>query len=356
MKIAIIGHANFPIAEPFAGGLEMITSNLVKKLQDAGHEIVLYAHPNSAQNLPIRHFDDLVLPAFQIDYDVVEKDLFDQTLSTYYSKVMMELIDSDFDIIHNHSLHYLPIILGENSKIPFITTFHTPVFPELDFALRTIKNPCQHFTTVSKSLAHTYGHLIDAKVIYNGICLDEWTFNNSPEDYVFWYGRVCPEKGTHLAIEAARMIGKIILIAGPISNSEYFDAEVKQLIDDDKVRYIGHLKQSEINRVLQRAKVMLFTSTWDEPYGLTLAESLACGTPVVSWDKGAAAEILDETCGVIIPPFDIHSFAEGILEAEKLIRKSCRQRAEEFCGIDVMVRRYLDFYNSISVSQGLIIN
>lgn len=356
MKIAIIGHINFPIAEPYAGGLEMITYNLVKKLELAGHEVVLYAHPDSASDLPIKNFNDIHLPAFSIDYDNVDINLFNQTASTYYSRVMMDLLAEDYDIIHNHSLHYLPIILGEQLNTAFITTFHTPVFPELDFALRSIIKSNQHFTTVSKSLAKTYSHLINANVIYNGIILEDWTYNNSPDEYVFWYGRICPEKGTHLAIEAAKLIGKEIIIAGPISNSEYFDNQVKHLIDESKVRYIGHLKQAEINQVLQKAKVMLFTSTWDEPYGLAIAESLACGTPVISWDKGAAAEILDETCGVIIPSFDIEKYAAGILEAEILDRKSCRQRAEEFCGIDTMVSQYLEFYNKIIVPQDLIIN
>ncbi|KEO75336.1 glycosyltransferase family 4 protein [Anditalea andensis] len=356
MKIAIIAHANFPISEPYAGGLEMITYNLVKKLQSAGHEVVLYAHPESAADLPIKTFMDIALPAFHVPFDQVNKNLFDQTAATYYSRVMMDVQAGGFDIIHNHSLHYLPIILGEQSAVPFITTFHTPVFPELDFALKAIKTPRQFFTTVSRSLAQTYKHLINAQVIYNGICLNEWTYNSHPEEYLFWYGRICPEKGTHLAIEAAKMTGKKILIAGPISNSEYFDKEVKHLLDDNAVRYIGHLKQAEINEVLQRAKVMLFTSTWDEPYGLTLAESLACGTPVVSWNKGAASEILDDTCGVIIPPFDTDAFAAGIISAMSLDRRQCRERAENFCGIESMVRRYEEYYKGVAVTKTLIIN
>lgn len=356
MKIAIIGHTNFPIQEPFAGGLEMITYNLVKKLEASGHEVVLYAHPDSAADLPIKSFDDIVLPAYSVPFDNVDKSLFDQTISTYYSRVMMDCLSGDYDVIHNHSLHYLPIILGEQSKIPFITTFHTPVFPELEYALTTIKNPNQFFTAVSNTLAQTYKPYIDANVIYNGICLDKWTFNNIPDDYLLWYGRICPEKGTHLAIKAAKMIGKHIIIAGPISNSGYFCKEVRHLIDGKRVRFLGHIKQDEINEVLQKARVMLFTSTWDEPYGLTLAESLACGTPVVSWDKGAASEILNDSCGVIVPDFDLDKFAKGILKAETLDRQACRQRAEEFCGIDTMVSRYEDFYNGAKVSKSLIIN
>lgn len=356
MKIAIIAHTNFPIAEPYAGGLEMITYNLVKKLQAAGHEVVLYGHPNSSADLPVKIFEDISLTSFYTDYDKVDKNLFDQTVSSYYSRVMIDVLSSDYDIIHNHSLHYLPIILGEQSLVPFITTFHTPVFPELDFALKTIKKPKQYFTTVSKSLSNTYKHLINSSVIYNGICLDEWTYNESPQNYVFWYGRICPEKGTHTAIKAAKSVGQKILIAGPISNKEYFDKEVKHLIDNNKVRYIGHLKQAEINQVLRNAKIMLFTSIWDEPYGLTLAESLACGTPVVSWDKGAAVEILDKTCGIIIPPFDMDKYASGILAAQLLDRKSCRQRAESFCGIQTMVKRYEDFYKGVILSKDLIVN
>ncbi|WP_143960510.1 glycosyltransferase [Litoribacter populi] len=357
MKIAIIAHANFPIKEPYAGGLEMITYQLVVNLQKIGHQVDLYAHPDSDSSLPLVSLGDCNFPFFEEEFQPDSMGLFEQTMSAFYAKVCSKIKNGKYDLIHNHSLHYLPIILGEESEVPFITSFHTPVFTELNFALKTIQTRNQHFTAVSHKLAETYAEFVKCRVVYNGIDLGKWNLVDSNlGDYVFWYGRVCPEKGTHLAIEAARLLGKKILLAGPLSNLAYFHNKVENLIDDDQCVYLGHLNQDEVNKVLGMAEVMLFTSTWDEPYGLSIAESLACGTPVVSFDKGAAKEILTEKTGRIVKPFDIELYANAIEEASLLDRITCRKRAEEFCGVEKMMQGYLDLYNSLTISSSLIHN
>jgi len=353
MKIAIIAHSLHPIKEPFAGGLEMITFLLCDSLIAQGHEVHLYAHKNSDTRFNITAIDPL---------SYVPKKVADNSLSidepstgslaeaVGYTNVMMKIAAGNYDIIHNHSLHYIPILIGNGLNTPMITSIHTPQFDFLRLAANEVKDNCtQTFTMVSKSLAKTWNSIIpNAKVVHNGINLAMWNFVAEPSgNYLFWYGRICPEKGTDLAINAAIKCGHNIKLAGPISNREYFESNVAPLLAFDNVEYLGHLPQVELNPILGNAIALLFTSTWDEPYGLTLAESLACGTPVVALKGGATSEILTKETGIIIPKDNILFLGEAIASAQRLNRECCRIRAEEFCSHQVMVRKYLSLYDSL---------
>jgi len=344
MKIAIVAHANHPIVEPYAGGLEMITALLVNALRSAGHEVDLYALESSADNLKPVALND---PNFKWEKTDPGNETFNMSVASFYSLAFLKIKEGNYDIVHNNSLHYLPIILGNKLDTPFLTSFHTPVFPEIKYALKALKSQEQYFSAVSQSLCNLYTEYGDCEVVYNGINIDDWEFGNSPQDYYFWYGRICPEKGTHTAIKAAVQNGRKIYIAGPKSNIKYYEENVAPLINNENVVYLGHLNQQEINSWLKNAKAMLFTSTWDEPYGLTIAESLASGTPVVSWNKGAAPEILTNKTGRVVAPFNIDEFQIALSEVENLDRKDCRLRAIEFCSVEKMLNGYLQLYNKI---------
>ena len=124
---------------------------------------------------------------------------------------------------------------------------------------------------------------------------------------------------------------KKIVLAGPLSNSEYFKEYVEPRLELEGVEYIGHLKHKGLNKLIGSSEVTLFTSVWDEPYGLVIAESLACGTPVVSFNVGAAPEILTKETGVLVDLEDEAGFVNAIHSSSKLNRNHCRQRAIEFC-------------------------
>jgi glycosyltransferase involved in cell wall biosynthesis len=341
MKIAILAHANHPIQEPYEGGLEMITALIVKALRKEGHQVDLFALGSSARNLAPVALND---PNYNWNPAELGTEAFNMNVASYYSLAFLKIKDGNYDLVHNNSLHYLPIILGNSLDIPFLTSFHTPVFPEISYALNALRSPQQYFSAVSKSLCKLYAEFGKCDVVYNGIDIDKWEFANNPSDYYFWYGRICPEKGTHTAIEAATKLGKKIYLAGPKSNMEYYINEVAPLINNQNVVYLGHLNQVEVNQWLKNARALLFTSTWDEPYGLTIAESLASGTPVVSWNKGAAPEILTNKTGRVVAPFNMVEFQNALIEIEKLDRRDCRVRAIEFCSVEKMVNGYLDLY------------
>ncbi|MGB3151277.1 MAG: glycosyltransferase, partial [Maribacter sp.] len=245
----------------------------------------------------------------------------------------------------------LPMLIGNFAVLPLITTIHTPIFEYLSLGAEN-RFPCDNhrFVMVSKSLRRTWNSIIEgAEVVYNGIDIRKWRFNADPEgDYLFWYGRICKEKGTHLAIEAAIKSQHKLILAGPISNDDYFNEYVSPLLTAGNIEYAGHLHQAQINDLLCNASAFLFTSTWSEPYGLTLAESLSCGTPVVAFDSGAAKEILTQDCGTIVEQGCLYKFIKAIYRTKKLNRHYCRLRAVNFCSHELMVDAYVRIYNEIS--------
>ncbi|MBP2832923.1 glycosyltransferase [Aquimarina sp. U1-2] len=343
MNIGIIAHDAHPIAEPFQGGLEMITHLLVKELTARNHHVTVLCLKES--NIDAKSINYQCV-GVETDDNTPGDQIFDNIRNV--TRSLTEFLSKDFDIIHNHSLHYLSIILGNQSRVPFITTFHTPIFKNLSLGLQSILpsvNQC--FTAVSKSLANTYKELLpEVDTIYNGIDVDKWQYQlKSHEDYYVWSGRICPEKGVTEAITHCIEANLKLKIAGPVGDTTYFTKKVLPLIEtNENFEYLGHLCQTELNVVVKNAKAAIFSSTWNEPYGLVIAEALACGVPVIANAVGAASEILDTTCGSLFQLNDQKSFESAVDSCANLKRKHCRIRAVDFCSHYTMVDHYEKLY------------
>ncbi|WP_367111390.1 glycosyltransferase [uncultured Psychrobacter sp.] len=365
LRIAIIAHSLYPIAEPYAGGLEMITQLICDELVARGHDVLLYAHADSqtkATLIPFMtraEFDALVYPNEHDSVGMSREELYQYLV---YQQAMHDIIARDargeIDIVHNHSLHHIPMTMGQAFGKRCFTTFHTPIFPQLRLALLTLRQGTHtQFTAISGHQQQLFAEFVPAYVVYNGIDVESFRANTQTvaDEVYFWCGRICIEKGTHLAMEYCKAAGKRLVIAGPKSNVEYFDEYVAPLLaqeaKDSENRgraplfdYVGHLNKKEINDYLCQSTAMLFTSTWDEPYGLTLAESLACGTPVLGFDAGASAEIITSTTGIIVPKMDKAAFVQAFSGIKDISRKACRLRAEQFCSVAAMVNGYIKLY------------
>ena len=365
LRIVIIAHSLYPIAQPYAGGLEMITQLICDELVDKGHEVLLYAHADSqtrAMLVPFmtrEAFDALV---YENEHDSVGMSREELYQYLVYQQTMRDIISRSeqgmINVVHNHSLHHIPMTMGQALGARFFTTFHTPIFPQLRLALLTLRLGTQtQFTAISGHQQQLFDEFVPSHVVYNGIDVQSFAANVHPiEDEVyFWYGRICIEKGTHLAMMYCKAAGKRLIIAGPKSNQSYYDEYVAPLLAQDikdsqtsgespLFDYVGHLSKKEINDYLCQSTAMLFTSTWDEPYGLTLAESLACGTPVIGFDVGASAEIMTAETGIIVPKMDQEAFIQAFDRINEISRLACRLRAEQFCSVTAMVDGYLYLY------------
>lgn len=369
LRIAIIAHCLYPIVQPYAGGLEMITQLICDELVAQGHEVVLYAHKDSqtqATLIPMLTLSEFDTTVYENEHETLGMSREEMYQYLVYQRVLRDIIACDargeIDVVHNHSLHHIPMMTGQALGARFFTTFHTPIFPQLRLALLTLRHGTStQFTAISQHQQRLFSEFVPSHVVYNGIDVDSFVANTESTDSLireygevyFWYGRICPEKGTHLAMQYCMEARKKLIIAGPKSNEDYFNEQVAPLLSQDVKNgekklfdYIGHVTKEEVNHYLCRATAMLFTSTWDEPYGLTLAESLACGTPIIGFDVGASAEIVTPNTGIIVTKEDKEGFIKAFGDIKHISRQACRQRALQFCSVSAMVEGYLALYKA----------
>ena len=351
MKIAVISHLKFPIAEPFRGGLEMHTYLLVKGLQQRGHQVVTYARAGSDPSLNVRPVDDFTIN-MRTGVDTLEDhpeygEDFLQKLHIY-QEIMSDISANNFDVVHNNSLHYIPLMQSKRLPCPMITVLHTPPFASMQSAATYTKlHRNADFLSVSD---HTGGvwapYISESRTVHNGVDLRKWRFSARPinNKVAIWCGRFCPEKAPHLAIYAAIKAGYHLQLAGSVYDKLYFEDMVEPYLDHPLITYLGNLRHEELGERIGKASVGLFTSTWDEPFGLVLAEMLACGTPIVAFDSGAAREILCEDCGILVPKGDVDAMAGAIPRAAEIDRNECRKRIVENFTHEHMIKGYESAY------------
>ncbi|PZO45942.1 MAG: glycosyltransferase family 4 protein [Phormidesmis priestleyi] len=353
MKIAVVGLMRHPIAEPFAGGMESHTWWLAKKLIERGHDVNLFASGDSDRTLGLSACTESSLKTHPQAQTLAGEQACNMSA---YASAIKQICHGQFDIVHNNALHPLLLLSAADLPVPMLMTLHAPVYPELAAAIQyaAARNASGNLAVaaVSGSLAAQWEPLIKAEIIYNGIDVDSWTFESEPmPNLAMWYGRFVPEKGPHLAIQAALKAGYSIQVAGPIGNKAYFEEKVLPLIDQKQVSYLGHLLHSEVKQALKRASVFVNAPMWEEPYGIVYAEALASGTPVATFNRGAAGEILDDRCGVVVKERTVEALARGVIQAAKLSRYDCRERAESFCHVDSMVDGYERLYRKLIARQ-----
>lgn len=346
LKIGIIAHLKYAISEPFAGGLEMHTHMLASALRLRGHDVTVFASTRSDPALGIEAICD---ETSMLETGIAEaNDVAFFREHHAYLRLMNELRHRDFDVIHNNSLHYLPVSMADAIPAPMLTTLHTPPFCWLESGIR-LSRAAIRYAAVSRATALMWAHVtVVDDVVPNGINLTHFPFQPVPavDPYLVWHGRIVPEKGLHHSIDAARLAGLPLKIAGPISDRVYHAAEIAPRLGDG-VDYVGHLNHEELAVLLGSARAALFTPCWEEPYGLVVAEALACGTPVAAFARGGIPDILDASCGILSPADDPVALADAAIAAIRLSREACRARAEACCDARQMVDAYERLYHEM---------
>lgn len=349
LRIALLASAQHPIAEPFAGGLEAQTWTLTRALRERGHDVTLFAGPGSDPRLGLRELpidvprlsraaradESMMAPAFMAEHHA-------------YLQFMLAAAGPGrrYDVVHNNSLHYLPVAMASTVSMPVLTTLHTPPTPWLESAAQLNRHNVT-FVAVSEHTANAWrGAVGHVSVIRNGIDLDRWR-PGSGRGPLVWFGRIVPEKGPDLALRAAHAAGLPLDLAGPVSDRAFFRDRVRPLLDEHR-RYVGHLGTVELARLVGRASAALVTPRWDEPFGLVVAESLACGTPVAAFARGAVPGLLDPTCGVLVAPDDVSGLAAAAEQARTLSRAAARHRAQREWSHETMVERYCARYADLA--------
>lgn len=353
-RIAVIAGSRYPIRAPFAGGMESITWHLVEGMRRRGVPITLFAAPGSDPQLEAEtiEVEPLVLS------DAARADVAmppEKTLREHhaYLQVMLELGRRDLDVVHNNSLHYLPIVMAELLTAPMVTTLHTPPTPWLEPAARIANAADIRYAAVSAATAEQWSGIVEATVIPNGVDLDQWAYGDGGDSLV-WTGRIVPEKAPHLAIAIAEATGRRLRIAGPRPDPGYWGTFIKPHLGD-LVTYEGHLAGHQLAELIGASAAALVTPVWDEPYGLVAAEALACGTPVLAIARGGLPEVVGHDCGRLIEPGTeeamIAAGASLLSETMALPRAAARRHAVEHCSLNVMIDRYLALYEELSTRR-----
>ena len=311
-------------------------------LRERGHDVALFAPAGADPQLPCLQFQ--VRPLWlseQARADVsMPSETFIQEHHAYLA-LMQELASrrGSFDVVHDHSFHYMPLTLAATTGVPMVSTLHTPPTPWLESAVQAGGDPPVRFVAVSQHTALSWQHLLGSvPVVPNGIDLAGWPYGLGGERAI-WSGRITPEKAPHLALAACHRAGIGLDLAGPVIDRRYFDTEVAPLLSAGDC-YLGHLDHDQLARAVGRAAVAVVSPAWDEPYGLVVAEALACGTPVAAFARGGIPEIVDATCAVLAQAGDVEDLAASISAAAGLDRLAARRRAQEHCSIQAMVDGY----------------
>jgi glycosyltransferase involved in cell wall biosynthesis len=334
MRIAMLSSISWRTPPRHYGPWEYVTSLLTEALVARGLDVTLFATADSqtegklAAICPRPCSEDP-----ELDY---------RTWEFLHVAHLMERA-SDFDLIHNQA-DFPALAFSRLAETPMVATIHGFSSPRI-LPIFERYNDRVHYVAISE--ADRSPRLRYAATIHHGIPLQDFPFSAEGGDDVIFYARIHPHKGAVEAIEAAQRARRRLVMAGIVHDRVYFDERVKPAIDGDKVVYRGAVGGAERGRVLGNARVLLHLVSFDEPFGLSVIEALACGTPVIAFRRGAIPELIDHgVTGFLVDT--VEEAAACIERASELDRRACRAAAESRFSVDRMADDYVRLYRRIA--------
>ncbi|MFW5851040.1 MAG: glycosyltransferase family 4 protein [Bacteroidota bacterium] len=333
MKIAILSPIAWRTPPTKYGPWEQVASNITEGLVDENIDVTLFATGNSITKGKLQYVSkDAYCENPEMDPKVWE---------CLHISNLMEQADK-FDIIHNH-FDFLPLSYSRLIKTPMITTIHGFSSQKILEVYKKYNNNCSY---VSISNSDRSPELNYAATVYNGINEKEFTFKEISHDYLLFFGRIHPEKGTFEAIQIAKKSGRKLIISGLIQDQEYFNNHVKPYINNSDIIFVGNTGPKERDKLMGEAYALLHPISFNEPFGLSVAEAMMCGTPVIAFNLGSMPELIDNgKTGFLVNT--ISEASEAVANINSISRKFCREWAYSKFSRKEMIRGYTDVYNTI---------
>lgn len=332
MKIAMLAPIAWRTPPRHYGPWELVTSLLTEALIARGIDVTLFATQDSetagtlAGIVPRGYEEDPAIDAKVWEY---------RHLSHVFERA------GEFDLIHNQAdfpAHaFAPLV-----DTPMVTTIHgfssdriLPMYKPFEERV--------HYVAISEADRHPSLHY--AATIHHGIRLDEFPFDAEGSDDLLFFGRMHPDKGAAEAIHVALSTGRRLDLYGIVQDQVYFDREVMPHVDGEWIRYLGAVGGEQRLRALGKARALLHLINFDEPFGLSVIEAMACGTPVIAIDRGSMPELITPETGILVK--STGEAITALAEVEAIDRAACRRRVEAHFSVEAMADRYIALYERI---------
>jgi glycosyltransferase involved in cell wall biosynthesis len=332
MKLAVLSPVAWRTPPRHYGPWEQIASNIAEGMIKKGVEVTLFA---TGDSITTGKLDSVCAQGYEEDRTQDAKVLECLHISNLMEKA------GDFDIIHNN-FDFLPLTYSGLIKTPIITTIHgfssqkiIPVYKKY--------NSIGNYVSISN--ADRSPELDYLATVYNGLNVQDFDFVEQPDDYLLYFGRIHYDKGCAEAIQIAQKSKRKLLIAGIIQDENYYREKVEPYLNE-QIQYIGHAGPEKRNELLGKAIALLHPINFNEPFGMSVAEAMLCGTPVIAFNRGSMPELIqNEKTGFLVDTVDEAVMAVSNLKNIK--RKDCCDWAKSKFSSEKMVGDYFDLYKKI---------
>lgn len=333
MKIFITADPNIPVPPKLYGGIERIIYELIDGLSKKGHEIILMANKDSDSSCELVPYNS---PGNSYINTFNNINILSNAVKYYQP-----------DIVHSFGrMAYLFNIL--RSDIPKIQTYQRYITPKSLRLANLFGAKNLTVTACSQNCLSTTDMLkFNSYAVHNFVDVKKYNFseNKGDDHYLLFLGRLDPIKGAHTAIQTANKTGNKLVIAGNCTkeSENYFKNEIKPHIDGENITYFGPVNDEQKDKLIGGASALLFPIEWEEPFGIVMAESLACGTPVIAYNRGAVPEVIENGVNGYRCE-NIDDFIKSVGHIDNINRSECRKTAERKFSKEVIVGKYEEIY------------